>query len=263
MQYIGLISFDHSQDRCRKERSILSKGSAFDARNTSTLSCHHVHPKFSTFLMRPNSSSFCIYGKWSGFGQCYPKLTSRAILFEQSLQRVDQNLNLMAFSSSPTAEPPSMDDDDALKISGSIAPKPTKRKVKLRKSFVPRKAAISLTPKCRKLFRNLLSVANSDVAGVMVRFRQASNGQPRMCFTFDFVTSSEIGPNDEGVSLEVQEDGITPKSPIDSQSDGLPKLYIHHNAFIKVLGSMIDVGDDGVSPILFDRQGNKLDPNQT
>mmetsp|Transcript_15933 Transcript_15933/g.27163 ORF Transcript_15933/g.27163 Transcript_15933/m.27163 type:complete len:101 (+) Transcript_15933:29-331(+) len=67
------------------------------------------------------------------------------------------------------------------------------------------------------------------------------------------------------VSLEVLEDGITPKPPSESWNDNLPKLYIHHNAFMKVLGGTLDVdfnaetGD--LTPKLFDREGNVMDPN--
>ena len=67
------------------------------------------------------------------------------------------------------------------------------------------------------------------------------------------------------VSLEVLEDGETPKPPSESYNDGLPKLYIHHAAFMKVLGATLDVdfnpetGD--MTPKLFDREGHEMDPN--
>ena len=67
------------------------------------------------------------------------------------------------------------------------------------------------------------------------------------------------------VSLEVLEDGETPKPPSESYNDGLPKLYIHHAAFMKVLGATLDVdfnpetGD--MTPRLFDREGHEMDPN--
>jgi len=43
------------------------------------------------------------------------------------------------------------------------------------------------------------------------------------------------------VSLEVLEDGVTPKPPSDSWDDDLPKLYIQRGAFMKVLGGTLDV----------------------
>jgi hypothetical protein len=64
----------------------------------------------------------------------------------------------------------------------------------------------------------------------------------------------------DSVSLELLEDG-KPKSPRDSIDDGLPKLYIHHNAFLKVLGATLDVNTETISPILYDREGNIMDPN--
>lgn len=67
------------------------------------------------------------------------------------------------------------------------------------------------------------------------------------------------------VSLEVLEDGITPKPPIESWNDNLPKLYIHHGAFMKVLGATLDVefnSETGeLKPKLFDREGYEMDPN--
>lgn len=56
------------------------------------------------------------------------------------------------------------------------------------------------------------------------------------------------------------EDGI-PKPPRDSINDGLPKLFVHHNAFLKVLGATVDVDTHSMSPILYDREGNRMDPN--
>lgn len=110
---------------------------------------------------------------------------------------------------------------------------------------------------------------DSSVAGIMLKFQQSSTGEPRMVFLLDFVQMKDIGPNDEGVSLEVITNPETnkeePKSPLDSINDGLPKLYIHHSAFLKILGGTLDIqiGTDGSSilPIIFDREGNELDPN--
>jgi len=66
------------------------------------------------------------------------------------------------------------------------------------------------------------------------------------------------------VSLEILADG-SPKPPSESWNDNLPKLYIHHGAFMKVLGGTLDVDlnvETGeFKPKLFDREGHELDPN--
>lgn len=89
-----------------------------------------------------------------------------------------------------------------------------------------------------------------------------------MVFAFDYVSRKDLDPMDEGVSLELVEEknrngetSMVPKSPTDSLNDGLPKLYIHHNAFMKVLGATVDVDTETVNPILYDREGNPMDPN--
>lgn len=64
----------------------------------------------------------------------------------------------------------------------------------------------------------------------------------------------------EGVSLELLEDG-TPKPPDQSQNDGLPKLYLHPDAFLKVLGATVDVDPETKEIKLLDREGNALDPD--
>lgn len=62
------------------------------------------------------------------------------------------------------------------------------------------------------------------------------------------------------VSLELDEEG-KPKSPKESLGDGIPKLYVHHNAFLKVLGAKLEVDLKTLTPILYDREGNVMDPN--
>ena len=85
-----------------------------------------------------------------------------------------------------------------------------------------------------------------------------------MVFGFSFLRSSALHPNDEAVSLEVSvsEDGKeSPKSPAEALGDGLPKLYVHHDAVLKVLGSTLDVDEERLMPILYDKEGNVMDPN--
>lgn len=69
---------------------------------------------------------------------------------------------------------------------------------------------------------------------------------------------------DEGVLLEMLEDG-TPKPPSESRDDGLPKLYIHHTAFVEVLAGTLDVDSNpqtgDMTPKLTDGEGHEMDPD--
>ena len=60
--------------------------------------------------------------------------------------------------------------------------------------------------------------------------------------------------------MELLEDG-SPKPPRESFDDGLPKLFVHRDAFLKVLGATVDVNMETITPILYDREGNLMDPN--
>lgn len=132
-----------------------------------------------------------------------------------------------------------------------------------RPKFVPQKAAIKMTEKARNLFMSLLDNTSQETQGIVLKFQQSNTGEPRMVFTFDFIKKNEIGSNDEGVSLEICDDG-TPKAPTESWNDGLKKLYVHHSAFLKVLGGTVDVEikkSGSFKTIVFDREGNQVDPN--
>lgn len=152
----------------------------------------------------------------------------------------------------------------------------TKKEKKKRRTFIPRIAAVQFTDKARKFFKLLLQdqiEKQPDVIGILLNYTQSTTGEPRMVYTFSFVTKNDIDiEQDEGVSLELitttttKEDGTTttitiPKSPIDSRNDGLPKIYVHHNAFLKVLGATIDIDTTTYTPILLDAEGNRMDPN--
>jgi hypothetical protein len=114
----------------------------------------------------------------------------------------------------------------------------------------------------RKFFKSLLEIKpTEDTIGIMLHYDQSKTGEPRMVFSFGFVTAAELGPDDEAVSLELLEDGVTPKAPVDAMNDGLLKLYVSGNAFLKVLGAKLDVDTEKVIPILYDREGNLMDPN--
>lgn len=70
----------------------------------------------------------------------------------------------------------------------------TKRKQKI---FIPRKAAVQMTEKARTFFKKLLDM-NPEKAGVMLNYGQSSSGEPRMVYSFDFVTKENLDPGDEG-----------------------------------------------------------------
>jgi hypothetical protein len=142
----------------------------------------------------------------------------------------------------------------------SSAPAAPKKK-RTRKTIIPRKAAVQMTPKARKFFTLLLENPPADKIGVMLHYDQSNTGEPRMVFSFDFCSAADLGPDDEGVSLRVLADGITPVPPVDSLTDGLPKLYVSGNAFLKVLGATVDVDIETMTPLLVDREGNPMDPN--
>lgn len=91
----------------------------------------------------------------------------------------------------------------------------------------------------------------------------------RVCTGYDVLTVSILlwplvpfSFSKKRVSLELLEDG-TPKPPKDSIDDGLPKLYVNHNGFMKVLGCTLDVDIEKMKPILYDAAGNVKDPNIT
>jgi hypothetical protein len=70
----------------------------------------------------------------------------------------------------------------------------TKRKKKI---FLPRKAAVQMTEKARTFFKKLLDM-NPEKAGVMLNYGQSSSGEPRMVYSFDFVSKEQLDPQDEG-----------------------------------------------------------------
>ena len=139
------------------------------------------------------------------------------------------------------------------------SPKKTNKKKKKLK-FIPRKAAVELTEKARTLFQKLLE-NHPTRDGILLNYTQSSTGEPRMVFSFSFVSKDELVDQDEGVSLEIDEETGNPKSPRDALDDGLPKLYVHHNAFIKVLGATVDVDTENITPVLYDKNGFKMDAN--
>jgi hypothetical protein len=139
---------------------------------------------------------------------------------------------------------------------------PTKRKKLGKHSFIPQKAAVQLTEQARDFFQNLLKdPPRPEIIGIRLNYDQSKQDSIRMVFSFEFVTANDLSSNDEPVSLEVLEDGVTPKTYVESVNDGFPKLYVSGDAFLKVLGAEVDVDTKTLTPILRDREGNIMDPN--
>ena len=78
----------------------------------------------------------------------------------------------------------------------------TKASPRRKRQFIPRKAAVKLTDRARTFFKALLE-SNPEKLGVILNYQQASSGQPRMVFSFGFVTKDQISPEDEGCVLNV------------------------------------------------------------
>lgn len=147
-----------------------------------------------------------------------------------------------------------------------------KRKRRVLK-FVPLKPAVNITPRAQQFFLKLLhDPPRPTICGVRLNYDQSSSGQPRMVFSFSFVTPEELDGMDEAVPLEkkTNDDAVTgqrgddqsiePNDTSTSNAPTVPTLYVSANAFLKVLGSTVDI-DENFSPILYDKEGNRMDPN--
>ena len=97
------------------------------------------------------------------------------------------------------------------------------------------------------------NVPQADVVGIMLGYQQTTTGKPRMVFLFDFLREGQLETFDEAVSLCDKNDDDDDQENDNDNDDHHRRrnLYVHRNAFMKVLGATID----------FDWEGNKIDPN--
>jgi hypothetical protein len=161
-------------------------------------------------------------------------------------------------SSPPATTPSSQSPFDPKHVAVTRSPPPRKRP---RKQFVPRKAAVQITENARKFFLALLEhPPRPEICGIMLNYNQSSTGEPRMVFSFTFVTPNDITDDDEPVTLRVDKHG-QPLTPMETRNDGERKLYVSQHAFLKVLGTTVEVDKDTMQPILHDVEGNLMDPN--
>lgn len=77
------------------------------------------------------------------------------------------------------------------------SPSFTKLGTHRKRQFIPRKAAVKLTEKARTFFKALLE-NNPQKDGIILNYQQASSGQPRMVFSFGFVSRDQMSVEDEG-----------------------------------------------------------------
>jgi hypothetical protein len=153
-------------------------------------------------------------------------------------------------------------------------PEPPKQKKKRRSSLSlkARKPPVTLTAAARIFFQKLFSSESlrDGIVGIILDHHQSTSGEPRMVYSFRFVTNADVDASlDEAVPLweEKNERNDDDEQPKDDDADAKQQhqqkksLYVHHNAFLKVLGATLDVDMTTVTPILYDREGNVMDPN--
>jgi hypothetical protein len=190
---------------------------------------------------------------------CFPHFQKQPLSKILDTNHVFNNYSQLLYYSTPT-QPLNNPSSPFSGGSNTSSSSNTTNKKRKRRKFVPRKSAVQLTDTARDLFIKLLQ-RKPDKHGIVLDYHQSSTGEPRMVFSFRFVQKKEeLSENDECVPLQLTDDG-TPKSPQDVLLDDEPKLYIHHNAFMKVLGAKVDVDMETLTPILYDKEGNKMDPN--
>jgi hypothetical protein len=117
-------------------------------------------------------------------------------LMEESalLQRQQHNTALRYFSKTQ----PLLQASSPFSVAGTGDGATKSPRSKRKKSkFIPRKAAVKLTEKTRTFFKTLLE-SNPDKDGIMLNFQQPMSGEPRMVFSFGFVTKDELSEEDEG-----------------------------------------------------------------
>ena len=66
-----------------------------------------------------------------------------------------------------------------------------------KKRIIPRKAAVELTEKARIIFQKLLDNQPTK-EGILLNYTQSATGEPRMVFSFSFVSKEELDDQDEG-----------------------------------------------------------------
>jgi hypothetical protein len=73
----------------------------------------------------------------------------------------------------------------------------TNTRQRRRRTLIPRKAAVKMTDSARNFFLKLLH-SKPEKDGILLDYHQSSSGEPRMVYSFRFVTKDELVEEDEG-----------------------------------------------------------------
>jgi hypothetical protein len=120
--------------------------------------------------------------------------TSTSSLKEESTTKV-----IVDHSSNDNTQVQSQQTPPLSSLSSSPFGNITKNKSNRRKKkrIIPRKAAVELTEKARTLFQKLLDNQPTK-DGILLNYKQSATGEPRMVFSFSFVSKEDLDDQDEG-----------------------------------------------------------------
>jgi hypothetical protein len=123
--------------------------------------------------------------------------TSTSSLKEDSSKevRVDHSSNDNNTQQVQSQQTPPLSSLSSSSPFGNTTKNNSKRRKK--KRIIPRKAAVELTEKARIIFQKLLDNQPTK-EGILLNYTQSATGEPRMVFSFSFVSKEELDDQDEG-----------------------------------------------------------------
>jgi hypothetical protein len=158
--------------------------------------------KSSFHCIRLSTATRC-HPKYHPYQNIQTKRTVNSSVFASpltiSLYATGTNTFFLQYS---TSTPMFQKDDHATRSSPFATNSTTTTKTnphqrKKRSKFIPRKAAVQLSERSRSLFQKLLA-SQPDKDGILLNYHQSSTGEPRMVYTFQFITKDELVEEDEG-----------------------------------------------------------------
>eukprot|EP00522_Entomoneis_paludosa_P006361 CAMPEP_0172451458 /NCGR_PEP_ID=MMETSP1065-20121228/9506_1 /TAXON_ID=265537 /ORGANISM="Amphiprora paludosa, Strain CCMP125" /LENGTH=229 /DNA_ID=CAMNT_0013203419 /DNA_START=18 /DNA_END=707 /DNA_ORIENTATION=+ len=222
---------------------------------------------FAKIYLQHKPSKLTTTARWSGIDSSTCGWLSQTLPVDLIARSGSSSRFLTTSSTTDAASP--FDRMDHSVNHGESKPKRRRRR---EMKFVPLKPAVDLSSKARQFFLQLLeNPPRPAICGVRLNYSQAGSGEPRMVFSFSFVTKEELDPFDEAVPLLPLKDdqdasksdgngGDIDETETSKEKKEKPTLYVSGNAFLKVLGATVDV-DENFLPVLYDKEGNRMDPN--